>query len=218
VSVLEFREQGFLPEALCNYLLRLGWGHGDAEFLTREEQIKLFDLDGVGRAASRMDYAKLTHLNGMWLRQADDARLTADVVARLNLEAGTPGEKLIWALMPELKVRAKTLQELANSARFLVQGTPLPIEPKAEALLTPEARAMLGRLMPILAGTDFSVEGVDTALRTFAEVEGKKLGQIAQPLRAALTGSTMSPGIDATLAALGREECLRRLGAVAVGT
>jgi glutamyl-tRNA synthetase len=218
VSILEFREQGFLPEALCNYLLRLGWGHGDAEFLTREEQITLFDLDGVGRAASRMDYAKLTHLNGMWLRGADDARLTEDVVARLPEQCGLAANKevaaKILALMPGLKERAKTLLELTAAAAFLAREVPLKFEPKAAALLTPEAKAMLGRLAPKLAATDFSIEGLDAALREFAEAEGLKLGAVAQPLRAALTGSTMSPGIDATLAALGRDESLKRLAAV----
>jgi glutamyl-tRNA synthetase len=218
VSVLEFREQGFLPEALCNYLLRLGWGHGDAEFLTREEQIKLFDLDGVGRAASRMDYAKLTHLNGMWLRAADDARLTADVVARLpgqcGVAADAAAEARIRALMPGLKERAKTLLELTDSAAFLARHAPLDFEPRAKALLTPEACALLGRLVPILEETDFSVPAIDAALRAFAEAEGKKLGAVAQPMRAALTGSTMSPGIDATIAALGREETIARLRAV----
>jgi glutamyl-tRNA synthetase len=218
VSVLEFREQGFLPEALCNYLLRLGWGHGDAEFLTREEQIKLFSLEGVGRAASRMDYAKLTHLNGVWLRGADDARLTAEVVARLpaqcDVSADAQAEARILALMPGLKERAKTLVELTGSAAFLARRV-LSFEPKALGLLTTEARAMLGRLIPVLAATDFTAAGVDAALRGFAEAEGLKLGQVAQPLRAALTGSTMSPGIDATLAALGREESLARLRAVA---
>jgi glutamyl-tRNA synthetase len=216
VSVLEFREQGFLPEALCNYLLRLGWGHGDAEFLTRDEQVKLFDLDGVGRAASRMDYAKLTHLNGQWLRGADDARLTADVVARLPAQCGVRADAVaearILTLMPGLKERAKTLVELTHSAAFLAE-LPSP-EEKAKALLTPEARAMLGRLAPILDQTDFSQAGVDAALRSFAEAEGRKLGAVAQPLRAALTGSTMSPGIDATIAALGREETLIRLRAI----
>jgi glutamyl-tRNA synthetase len=218
VSILEFREQGFLPEALCNYLLRLGWGHGDAEFLTREEQIKLFDLDGVGRAASRMDYAKLTHLNGMWLRGADDARLTGEVVARLYAQGGVAANEAvaakIRALMPGLKERAKTLLELTASAAFLARAVPLEFEPKAEALLTPQARAMLGRLAPKLAATDFTIETLDAALREFAEAEGLKLGAVAQPLRAALTGSTMSPGIDATLAALGRDESLKRLAAV----
>ena len=218
VSILEFREQGFLPEALCNYLLRLGWGHGDAEFLGRDEQIALFTLDGVGRAASRMDYAKLTHLNGMWLRQADDARLRDDVVERLakaDITVGTAAMQRILALMPGLKERAKTLEELSNSAAFLAREIPLPFEPKAEALLTLENREMLARLAGVLDGTDFTAEAIDAALRAFAEAEGRKLGQVAQPLRAALTGSTMSPGIDATLIALGKPEALARIRAVA---
>jgi glutamyl-tRNA synthetase len=222
VSVLEFDTQGFLPEALCNYLLRLGWGHGDAEILSRDEAIALFDLGGVGRAASRMDYAKLIHLNGVWLRQADDNRLTAEVMARL---AGTAGvtlddvaEARILALMPGLKERAKTLVELAASAAFLARKNPLPFEEKAKALLTPESRKLLGGLRESLAATDFSQASVDAALRAFAEAHGRKLGQVAQPLRAALTGSTTSPGIDATLAALGRAEALARLDAAMAGT
>ncbi len=217
VSILEFREQGFLPEALCNYLLRLGWGHGDAEFLARDKQIKLFTLEGVGRAASRMDYAKLTHLNGMWLRGADDGRLTEDVTARLVAQGVAVDETAktrILALMPGLKERAKTLVDLTASAAFLARTAPLGFEPKAQALLTDDAKAMLTRLMPVLEATDFSAVGVDAALRSFAEAEGLKLGQVAQPVRAALTGSTMSPGIDATLEALGAEESLARLRAV----
>jgi len=221
VSVLEFDAQGFLPEALCNYLLRLGWGHGDAEIISRDEAIALFDLDGVGRAASRMNYAKLTHLNGVWLRQADDARLTAEVLRRL---AGTPGlvldgaaEDRILGLMPGLKERAKTLVDLAASAAFLARTVPLPFEDKARAVLTPDARALLAGLAGHLAATDFTQSAVDAALRAYAETEGKKLGQVAQPLRAALTGSTTSPGIDATLAALGREESLARIAAAVAG-
>ena len=219
VSVLEFREEGYLPEALCNYLLRLGWGHGDVELVSREEAIRLFDLDGVGRAPSRMDYAKLTHLNGIYLRQADDERLTEEVLARL---AGREGLVLdeaairrIRALMPGLKERARTLVELADSAAFLARRPPLKMDAKASALLTEEARAMLRQLAPVLEETDFTVPALDAALRRFAEATGRKLGQVAQPLRAALTGNTVSPGIDATLAALGREEALARLRAVA---
>ncbi|GAB0114645.1 glutamate--tRNA ligase [Acidisoma sp. C75] len=219
VSVLEFEREGFLPEALCNYLLRLGWGHGDAEVLSREEAIALFDLDGVGRAASRMDYAKLTHLNGVWLRGADDARLTADVLRRLaedrDLTLDEAARARIATLMPALKERAKTLVELAQAAAFLARPLPLPFEPKAEALLTAEARQMLAELAPRLAETDFTKAGVDAALRAFAEETGRKLGQVAQPIRAALTGSTTSPPIDATLAALGRTEALARIHAVA---
>ncbi len=217
LSILEFREQGFLPEALCNYLLRLGWGHGDAEFLPREEQVKLFSLAGIGRAASRMDYAKLTHLNGQWMRATDDARLTDDVAARL-VAMGLPVDAMVRArlltLMPGLKERAKTLVELTASAAFLARELPLPFEPKALALLGADATAMLARLAPELAATDFSPGALDGALRAFAQAEGRKLGEVAQPLRAALTGSTMSPGIDATLAALGATESLARLQAV----
>ena len=130
VSVLEFRTEGFLPEALCNYLLRLGWGHGDFEFLTRDEQIALFTLEGVGRAASRMDYAKLTHLNGVWLRNADDARLTEDVLGRLaetGVTADDAAKARILRLMPGLKERAKTLVDLTASAAFLARSRAVAI-------------------------------------------------------------------------------------------
>ena len=219
VSVLEFREQGYLPEALCNYLLRLGWGHGDAEVLDRDETIRLFDLDGVGRAPSRMDYAKLTNLNGHYIRHADDDRLTREVLERLahrtDLALGSRAADRIRALMPALKERAKTLVELADAAAFLARPLPLPMEPKAASLLTPEVRLMLRDVAGALAATEFTPLAIDATLRAFAEANGRKLGQVAQPLRAALTGSTASPGIDATLAALGKEEALARLAAVA---
>jgi glutamyl-tRNA synthetase len=221
VSVLEFEKDGFLPEALCNYLLRLGWGHGDAEILSREQAIELFDIDAVGRAASRMDYAKLTHLNGVWLRQADDARLTGDVLQRLRGLDGVVLDDVtaarVQTLMPGLKERAKTLVELANSAAFLARRVPLPFDAKATALLTADAKSVLEKLAATLKETDFSQAAVDAALRATAEQLGLKLGQVAQPLRAALTGSTVSPGIDATLAALGRDESLARIAAASRG-
>ena len=216
---LEFRDLGFLPEALCNYLLRLGWSHGDMEVVGREEAIRLFDIVDVNRGASRMDYAKLTNLNGIYIRQADDDRLTQDVMARLagrdDLALGDAAKARIQALMPALKERAKTLVDLAGSAAFLARTVPLPMEPKAAAALNDEARTMLGRVAAALAETDFSVPAIDGALRAFAERSGLKLGQVAQPLRAALTGSTVSPGIDATLAALGRDEALARIASAA---
>ncbi len=217
-SVTEFRDMGFLPEALCNYLLRLGWGHGDAEIISRDEAIRLFDLDGVGRAASRMDYAKLTHLNGVYLRAADDDRLTREVLQRLahdtTLALGPDTERRVRALMPALKERAKTLVDLAHSAAFLARTPPLPMEAKAASLLTPETRSLLRDLSPSLVATDFSAPALDDALRSFAEIRGAKLAAVAQPLRAALTGSTTSPPIDATLSALGRTEALARIAAV----
>ena len=216
---LEFREQGYLPEALCNYLLRLGWAHGDAEVLDRDEAIRLFDLDGVGRAPSRMDYAKLTYLNGVYIRAANNDRLSNETVRRLT---GRPGLVLddaaaarIRCLMPALKERAKTLVELADSAAFLAHPVPLPFEQKAAVLLTPESRRMLTDLGAALAATPFTPEALDAALRAFADRTGQKLGQVAQPLRAAVTGRTASPGIEATLAALGRDETLSRIAAVA---
>jgi len=217
VSVLEFRHQGFLPEALCNYLLRLGWGHGDTEIISREEAVKLFDLGGVGRAASRMDYAKLTHLNGVYLRAADDERLTEEVLAHLSDRPGLVLSQAvrarIKALMPGLKERAKSVVELANSSAFLALASPIPIDDKARAMLTDDAKAMLREFLPALAACDFTLPAIDAVLRGFAEATGRKLGQVAQPLRAALTGSTASPGIDATLAALGKDESLARISA-----
>ncbi len=213
VGLMEFKEQGYLPEALCNYLLRLGWAHGDTEIIDRDSVIKLFDMSGVGRSAGRMDYTKLLQVNGVYLRGADDARLTDDVVARLG-KAGLDADGArarILMLMPGLKERAKTVVELADSAAFLARRMPLEFEPKAQALLTPDNKAMLADLAGALAATDFSPPALDEALRHYAEARGRKLGQVAQPLRAALTGSTMSPGIDATLAALGRDEALARI-------
>ncbi len=216
-SVLEFRDQGFLPEAVCNYLLRLGWSHGDLEVVDRDEAIRLFDIIDVNRGPSRMDYAKLTNLNGIYIRKADDDRLTHEVLQRLahrhDLSLGSIAAGRIRALMPQLKERAKTLVELADSAAFLARTIPLPMEPKAAAQLTAEARLLLREIGQALAATDFSSSGLDAALRAFAEQTGRKLGQVAQPLRAALTGSTVSPGIDATLGALGREEALARIAA-----
>ncbi len=214
---LEFRDQGFLPEALCNYLLRLGWSHGDLEIISREEAIRLFDIIDVNRGPSRMDYAKLTNLNGVYIRQADDDRLTHDVLQRLahrpGLALGSHAAARIRALMPALKERAKTLVELADSAAFLAHPIPLPMQPKAAAALTADSRLMLRQVAAALAATDFSEPAIDAALRAFADTHGVKLGQVAQPLRAALTGSTVSPGIDATLSALGRDESLARIAA-----
>jgi glutamyl-tRNA synthetase len=215
VSVLEFREQGFLPEAVCNYLLRLGWGHGDTELLDRDEAIKLFTLEAVGRAASRMDYAKLTHVNAHYMRLADNDRLTNEVAARLAITDAATRTRVL-ALMPGLKERARTLVELAQSAAFLTLQVPIALDAKAQALLTDESRAMLAQVADTLAASDFSQAAIDAILRETAEATGRKLGQVAQPIRAALTGTTTSPPIDATLLALGRTEALARIRA-AVG-
>jgi len=217
VGALEFRDQGFLPEAVCNYLLRLGWGHGDEEFVPRDRAIELFDLKDVGRAASRMDYAKLSHLNGQYIRAADPADLLPRLAPWLDgLDAAQSSR--VAALLPDLQPRARTLIEMAAGAKFALAERPLKYEPKAaEALDHPDVRARLARLSEALTAGGWERAGLDAALRAFAEAEGVKLGQVAQPLRAALTGSLQSPPIDAVLAALGKAESLARIGDAAEG-
>ncbi|WP_160121007.1 glutamate--tRNA ligase [Rhodovarius lipocyclicus] len=213
VSVLEWRDQGILPEAALNALLRLGWGHGDEEIVPRERAEQIFDLSDVGRGASRMDYAKLMHINGVYIRQADPARLAADVSARLG--ADETAQARILALMPAMQERAKTVLELAEGAKFaLGHGAPAP-DAKAQGQLNEEGRARLARLAEALAGGDWSRAGLEPRIKAFAEAEGVKLGAVAQPLRAALTGTLVSPPIDAVLAALGEDEALFRIRAAA---
>jgi glutamyl-tRNA synthetase len=206
-------ELGILPEALFNYLLRLGWGHGDEEIISREQAIEWFDIAHVGKSPSRFDLAKLQNLNGHYLREAADARLAALVAPRI---AGAVDTALLTRAMPVLKVRAKDLNELADGARFLFATRPLPLSDKAEALLTPDARDLLDRIATRLASeTDWSVGELETSLKSMAEGLGLGLGKLAQPLRAALTGQTTSPGIFDVLELLGRDESLARITAQA---
>jgi len=201
---------GLLPEAVNNYLLRLGWGHGDAETIDRDEAIALFDLPGIGRSPSRFDLKKLENLNGHYLRQADDARLANLVADR----AGWTGDQaeLLRRAMPELKTRARNLNDLADGAAFLFRTRPLPVDASAAKLLEGPARQLLARAGQALAGVDqWEIASLEAAVRTVAEAEGVGLGKVAQPLRAALTGRTTSPGIFDVLVLLGREESLGRL-------
>ena len=203
-------ELGMLPEAVSNYLLRLGWGHGDDEIISRDQAIEWFDLDHVGKSPSRFDFKKLENLNGHYMREADDARL-ADLVAP---KLGVDGAKkaLLVQAMPELKARAHTLDQLADGARFLFARRPLDVDEAASALLTSEARGLLRSAHSTLAGlAEWDAASVEAAIREVAESSGVKLGKLAQPLRAALTGRTTSPGIFDVLALLGREESLARI-------
>ncbi|MEO6247185.1 MAG: glutamate--tRNA ligase [Sphingomicrobium sp.] len=203
-------EMGILPEALVNYLLRLGWGHGDDEVISREQAVEWFDLDHVGKSPSRMDYKKLENLNGHYLRGADDARLAKLVAPRLEI-AGDQLGQLVGA-MPEIKARAHNINELADGARFLFQERPLMMEPAATALLTPEARVHLAHARTALeALPKWSPEAIEAAVRAVADHAGLKLGKLAQPLRAALTGRTNSPGIFDVLLHLGQHESIGRI-------
>jgi glutamyl-tRNA synthetase len=215
VSVLDFRDQGYLPEAVANYLLRLGWGRGDIELIAMDEAVKLFDLADVGRGAARMDYAKLLHLNAVYLRQADNARLLPEVFARLQKRGVALTETArarITALIQGLKERARTLEELADAALFCTtEGAPPSLEPKAAALLTDAARQDARALLATFTAWDAAT--LEAATRRYAEAQGRKLGQVAQPLRALVTGSTASPPLFDVLAALGEAEVRARVGA-----
>jgi glutamyl-tRNA synthetase len=203
-------ELGILPEALFNYLLRLGWGHGDDEIISREQAIEWFDLDHVGKSPSRFDFKKLENLNGHYIREADDRRLAELVAPRLGI-GGEQLELLVKA-MPELKARAHTVNELAESARFLFAERPLELDEGAAALLTPEARALLAASHEALdALEEWTHDSTEQAIRVVAEARDVKLGKLAQPLRAALTGRTVSPGIFDVLVLLGKGESLSRI-------
>ena len=203
-------ELGLLPEAVFNYLLRLGWGHGDAEIISRDEAVQWFDIGDVGKGAARFDLKKLLNLNGHYLREADDARLAALVAERLGgLDAD--GLALLETAMPVLKVRAADLNELAAGARFLFAQRPLAVDEKAAGLLTDDARALLRDMTMRLEAEDWSAAALEAALKAMAEERGLGLGKLAQPLRAALTGTTTSPGIFDVLVLLGRTESLARI-------
>jgi glutamyl-tRNA synthetase len=212
---------GYLPAAMRNYLVRLGWSHGDQEIFSTDEMIAAFDLAHVGRSPARFDFAKLENLNGHYLRQAGDAELVDEIERLLpHIATGeelraklTPAlrEKLI-AAMPALKERAKTLVELIESAHYLYADRPIVPNEKAAALLSADARGMIAALLPALEKLEpWTAASAEATVRTFAEASGRKLGAVAQPLRAALTGRATSPGIFDVLAILGKEESLARL-------
>jgi glutamyl-tRNA synthetase len=205
-------ELGMLPEAVSNYLLRLGWGHGDEEMIGRDRAIELFDLAGVGRSPSRFDIKKLENLNGHYIREADDDRLARLVEPLLAKEGLTVDLPLLTAAMASLKPRAKTVHELANGAQFLFVSRPIPIDEGAQSLLGDAAVALLQNVADRFdAVPDWTAEGIETAVRAAAEDAGIGLGKVAQPLRAALTGRTTSPGIFDVVFLLGKDETLARL-------
>ncbi len=215
IGIEQYRELGYLPEALRNYLMRLGWSHGDDEIISTEDAIRWFDIKDVGRGAARFDQAKLDSINAHYIREADDARLVALAAERLEVDFDRPlsadDRERLRRAMPGLKPRAKTLVELAAKARFYV--APRPIRPAADAAraLTAEARDNLGAFATALDGIAWQAAPLEQQLRQFVERRGLKLGAVAQPLRAALTGSLASPGIFEVMEVLGREESLARI-------
>ena len=216
VGVEAYRdEEGVLPEALFNYLLRLGWGHGDREEITRQEAIELFDLEGVGKSASRFDLKKLLNLNAHYIREADDARLANLVAAKIP----NADEALLTDAMPVLKPRAKTTHELVEGAAFLFATRPLEITEKAATLLDEDGRARLARVHAALAAEkNWTTDALEATTKSLADRLELGLGKLAQPMRAALTGTTQSPGIFDVLVLLGRDEALARIDAQAASS
>ena len=210
VGIEAYRDElGILPEAMGNYLLRLGWGHGDAEIVSREEAVRWFDLGAVGKSPSRFDLKKLESLNGHYIREADDARLAGLVAERIGRDDAAP---LLARAMPALKPRAANLNELADGTAFLFAERPLPIAEDAAPLLAGDAPAMLACLHAALdAVHNWNTGALEGTVRRVAEETGVKLGQAAQPLRVALTGRRTSPGIFDVLELLGRDESLARI-------
>lgn len=215
LGVEAYRDMGFLPETMRNYLLRLSWSHGDDEIIGTEQAIDWFDLDGVGKSAARFDIAKLTSLNAHYLRETNDAALVRMIVPLLEAEGLTVDPAAagrLEAAMPGLKPRATTLLDLAAAARFYIAPRPIRPDAKAEKLLDDEARDRLAGLMgPLRDLASWDEAAIETLTRAKAETAGIKLGKIAQPLRASLTGSTASPGLFEVMVVLGRDEVLVRL-------
>jgi glutamyl-tRNA synthetase len=222
LGVDAYRAMGYLPEALRNYLVRLGWSHGDQEIFSTQDMIEAFDLPQIGRAPARFDFTKLESINGHYIRHTRDADLVATIERLLPHIANgaglaakfTPDLKAkLGAAMPGLKERAKNLVELFDSAQFLYAERPIPIDQKAKPLLGPQACAIIGELLPDLSRVEpWTKEMIENAVRAFVERKDLKLGAVAQPLRAALTGRPTSPGIFDVLHVLGKPESLARLG------
>jgi glutamyl-tRNA synthetase len=218
LAVEAYRDMGYLPETMRNYLLRLGWSHGDDEIIPTEKAIEWFNLESIGRSAARFDLKKLDSVNAHYIREMSDSALADEALALAGRVK--PGRTFdvslrarLVAAMPFLKPRAKTLVELLDKADFLFTNGAPPADAPAAAALTEQARALLSRLAVELDSGPWDAASLETRTRAFAEKEGLKLGDIAQPLRAVLTGRTASPPIFDVAAVLGREEALTRIRA-----
>lgn len=220
LGVEAYRAMGYLPQAMRNYLARLGWSHGDDEIFSTGQMVSWFGLDGVGKSPSRFDFVKLENLNGHYMRSTPDTELLEAFLAFLPHVAGGPEmlaridagmrAKLLRA-MAGLKERAKTLVDLMKSAQFLFAERPLTLDDKAKQIMADGGVATLKALLPVLEAADWKVQSLEAAVKAHAEQTGAKLGKLAQPLRAVLTGTSTSPGIFDVLDVLGREESLNRI-------
>ncbi len=220
-GVEEYRAMGYLPAALRNYLVRLGWSHGDDEIFSTDQMIEWFDLDGLGKSPARFDFKKLEDLNGHYIRQSSNDELMARILDFLPHAAKgketlaafeAAGLDKLKAALPSLKERARTLPELVEGASYIVGKRPLALDDKAAKLIDADAKATLAALLPRLSAvTDWQAAALEAAVRAFAEETGAKLGKVAQPLRAALTGRSVSPPVFDVMAVIGRDEALARI-------
>jgi glutamyl-tRNA synthetase len=216
LGIEAYRDMGYLPEAMRNYLARLGWSHADDEFFTTEQAIEWFDLTHLGKAPARFDFAKLESLSGRHMRAAADDALLAEVESFLAAQKQPPltdaRRAQMLRAMPELKERARTIPQLLEMARFILGSRPFLPDAAADKVLASISPGMLERLTSRLQNATWTADGLEAAVREFAEAESVGLGKVAQPLRVALTGRTVSPGVFGMMEILGREESLARLG------
>ncbi|MCH2547029.1 MAG: glutamate--tRNA ligase [Alphaproteobacteria bacterium] len=217
LGIEAYRDMGYLPEALRNYLLRLGWSHGDDETISTEQAIQWFDTDGIGKSPSRLDFAKMENLNGHYIREADNARLTEMVIPFIESQTGHSVDALakqrVSNGMEGLKQRAKTLIELADMAKIYVTPRPLMLDEKAQKILNADGgNSMVADILPLFeSANDWTAETMQEIARQYAETKDTKLGKVAQPLRAGLSGRTISPSVFEMMEVLGRDESLARL-------
>ncbi len=208
----EYEKMGYLPEALCNYLLRLGWAHGDDEIISRAQAIEWFDLDSVGKSPSRFDFAKLENLNGHYIREADDTRLLDLIVASGQWSVNSAEKNLLLKAMKGLKQRAKTIVELADNAAFYIAARPIKLDDKSKDVIAKGGLDIIKGILPELeAWDDWNHDALQQLCKSYGEKIGQKLGNIAQPLRCALSGKTTSPSLFEIMELLGKEETLGRL-------
>ncbi|MBT3790244.1 MAG: glutamate--tRNA ligase [Alphaproteobacteria bacterium] len=216
LGIEAYKDMGYLPEAIRNHLLRLGWGHGDDEFISTEQAIEWFDVDGLGKSPSRFDFKKLDNINGYYIRQSDDQTLINLTLPGLSETIGRDlGEvdiERLTAAMPALKERGKSIPELVENAIFLTDTRPLEMDEKSASAVAGDAPKLLAEISVYLKSTEvWDHDALDACVRQFATDREIKFGMVAQPLRAALTGRAKTPGIFDVLTILGKEESLARV-------
>ena len=215
-GVRDYRDMGYLSDAMRNYLLRLGWSHGDDEIISSAQAVEWFDLGGINKAASRFDFDKLNHVNAHYIRSQSEDDLMAALLAFAKWQLTPDQDAAVRRALPSLSERANLLPDVIEGADFLLASRPIPIEPKAAKMLTEDSRPILAAMARALATaipdqSGWTLEAIEVEIRRFAEEKELGFGKVAQPIRASCAGKTKSPGIFEVLYALGRAESLGRM-------